>query len=324
MGPTTSSWGRPRTSGIGQTRTTGRRGRIQSVSTAWEPTSTRSIWATRASRSTSGVKRARPQARLSLRLEAREARRAVHLGVPCEDEFLRRPRVESLLREPSLQASLEDDLQRGHAVHIVLGVRDLVHVDRLETGPLLLRDPDGFREARRGFHRRFPRGETGHVDLLLEVLRLQRAAVVDAERLELLGPDAQSDDVRFRRPDRGGDGRPLRRQAADHGEDGDGREAEADLVHQPFLSEIISSTSSRSFARRSSSRAMTGTPRMLMRTRARSTNMTESFSTTRLRFDTTSALRSRARSASPTPVRNVVSSCLESASNGLRTVRRTR
>src|SRR2546427_313822 len=133
----------------------------------------------------------------------------------------------------------------------------------------------------------------------------------------VLAPDAQGDDVRFRRADRGGDGRPLRRQAADHGEDGDGREAEADLVHQPFLSEIISSTSSRSFARRSSSRAMTGTPRMLMRTRARSTNMTESFSTTRLRFDTTSAFRSRARSASPTPVRNVVSSALESASKGV-------
>src|SRR2546422_612459 len=126
--------------------------------------------------------------------------------------------------------------------------------------------------------------------------------MVDAERLELLGPDAQGDDVRFRRPDGDGDGRSLRGQAADDGEDGDGRGAEADLVHQPFLSEIISSTSSRSFARRSSSRAMTGTPRMLMRTRARSTNMTESFSTTRLRFDTTSALRSRARSASPTPV----------------------
>src|SRR5439155_9831365 len=267
---------------------------------------------------------ARGHERLSLRLEACKTRRAVHLGVPCEDEFLRGPRVESLLREPSLQASLEDDLQGRDAVHVVLGVRDLVHVDRLETGPLFLGDTDGLRETRRGFHRRFPRREAGHIDLLLEVLRLQRATVVDAERLELLGPDAQGDDVRFRRADGSGDGRLLRGQPTDDGEDVDGREAEADLVHQPFLSEIISSTSSRSFARRSSSRAMTGTPRMLMRTRARSTNMTESFSTTRLRFDTTSAFRSRARSASPTPVRNVVSSCLESASKGLRTVRRTR
>src|SRR5207247_4611870 len=139
------------------------------------------------------------------------------------------------------------------------------------------------------------------IAFLVEVLRVRRDAMGDAKRLEFLGPDAQGDDVRFRRPDGRGDGRPLRRQPADDGEDGDGRGAEADLVHQPFLSEIISSTSSRSFARRSSSRAMTGTPRMLMRTRARSTNMTESFSTTRLRFDTTSALRSRARSASPTP-----------------------
>src|SRR5439155_849635 len=112
--------------------------------------------------------------------------------------------------------------------------------------------------------------------------------------LELLGADAQRDDLRVRGPDGVCDGRRFRGQPADDRKDGDGREAETDLVHQPFLSEIISSTSSRSFARRSSSRAMTGTPRMLMRTRARSTNITESFSTTRLRFDTTSAFRSRA------------------------------
>src|SRR5207245_1433201 len=158
----------------------------------------------------------------------------------------------------------------------------------------------------------------GDVDLLLEVLRLQRAAMVDTQRLEFLRADAQRDDLRVRGPDRLRDGRGLRRQTTDDREDRDGREAEADLVHQPFLSEIISSTSSRSFARRSSSRAMTGTPRMLIRTRARSTNMTESFSTTRLRFDTTSAFRSSARSASPTPVRHVVSSWFDSASKGVR------
>src|SRR5713226_5342125 len=262
--------------------------------------------------------------RLAPRLQLREAGRAVHLRVPLNHKVPRRRRVELLLLQSALEPSLEDDLQPGNAIHVVLRVCDLVHVNRLKACPSRLRDSDRLREARRRFQRRFPGREPGNVDLLLEILRFQRATPVDPEGLELLGPDAQGDDVRIRRSDCVVDGGGLRGQAADDREDVDGRAAEAHLVHQPFLSEIISSTSSRSFARRSSSRAMTGTPRMLMRTRARSTNMTESFSTTRLRLATTSAFRSRARSASPTPVRNVVSSCFDSASKGLRTVRRTR
>src|SRR3989454_345826 len=260
---------------------------------------------------------------LSPRLQLREARRAVHLRIPLDHEVPRRRRAELLFPQPTLEASLEDDLEARDAVHVGLGIRDLVHVQGLEPRSSSVRDPDRFRETRRRFRGGLPRGQTGDVDFLLEVFRIQRAAMVRAKGLELFRSDADRDDVRGRRVDCIGDTGDFRRQPADDRQDLDRGVSEVDLVHQPFLSEIISSTSSESFIRRNSSRAITGMPRMVIRTGRRTTNMTESFSTTRLMSETIWAFRSSALSASPTPVRRVGVARLESASNGLRAVGRT-
>src|SRR5438552_11503116 len=157
---------------------------------------------------------------------------------------------------------------------------------------------------------------------IFEVLGCKRTPVVRPEGPEFLGSDGKADYFGPNRFDGAAHGQRLGRKAAHDREELDGAAVQVDLVHQPFLSEIISSTSSESFARRSSSLAMTGTPRMLMRAR-RTTNMTESFSTTRLMFATTSTLRSSAVPTPPTPVRKVVVSRFERASNGLRAVGRT-
>src|SRR5256885_16897138 len=106
--------------------------------------------------------------------------------------------------------------------------------------------------------------------------------MVRAKGLELFRCDADRDDVRGRRVDCIGDTGDFRRQPADDRQDLDRGVSEVALVHQPFLSEIISSTSSESFIRRNSSRAITRMPRMGIRTGRRAANMPAAFCTTQL------------------------------------------
>src|SRR5207247_83360 len=220
--------------------------------------------------------------RLSPRLEAREARRAVHLRIPLEHEVARVRRLELFLQELALEPALEDDLERRDAVDVVLRVRDVVHVERLHVDLAGVRRADRLGKAGGGCAGRLPRRQRRDVDLLLEVLRPERSAIVGAERLEFLGADAQPDGGWPHRLDRIVHGGGFRTQAADGGQDADGRRPEADVLHQPFLSEIMSSTSSESRIRRSSSRAIRGTPRMLRPTDRRTTNITETCARTRL------------------------------------------